>query len=133
MIQELKDRITKKFGTVTHFCDCANLDIYEVQKLFTSSIRAESRESKREPKLWEISNICDLTNADSYTVKQISPDMRQVIKDKINALGGVSEYVKNNHEFSESTIRQIINGRRKNISIGVNLLLDKLEIKNHEI
>ena len=132
MIQELKDRITKKFGTVTHFCDCANLDIYEVQKLFTSSIRAESRESKRELKLLEISNICDLTNADSYTVKQISPDMRQDIKDKINSLGGVSDYVKHNHEFSESTIRQIINGRRKNISIGVNLLLDKLEIHHNE-
>lgn len=128
MIEELKNRIKDKFGTVTHFCDCANLDIYEVQKLFTASVRAESRESKRKIHLAEIYIICIDTDADSDTVKQISYGLREAIRNKINALGGVSEFVKHNHEYSESTIRQIINGRRKGRSLVVNKLIDKLKI-----
>jgi len=132
MIQELKDRINDKFGTVTHFCDCAKLDVYEVQKLFTSSVRAEHRESKRKVRLAEIDRICSDTDADGFTVKEITTALRETIRGKINALGGVSDFVKHNHEFSESTIRQIINGRRKKISTVVNMLLVKLEIISDE-
>lgn len=125
-VKELTLNIKRKFGTISKFCRLSGVDRYETQKLFAASNKKMNEE--RQDLLQQLSKICSFTDKDGNTNKDLTPNLRKLIKAAIDEQGGVDTFVATNPEFSRTSIFQIIKGRRKFRTAKVNHLIDTLKI-----
>lgn len=97
----MKEKIKRKFGTYSNFCDCAvpKINRYNFQKDFLTKENLTLREVKR------ISALVDRTK--NKSLEEYKKNIK-LIRQKLNAIGGVREFCEKNPDFLENTVYQII-------------------------
>lgn len=116
-IEKLKAKIKKKFKTYSHFAKVAKLDRYEFQKYFLAKTDLEMVDQKY---LKKIMAGLDNRSAD---------DKISEMKKNIEAEGGVYFFCKNNPQFNNITVAEIMTGKIKTVSPVVQDLLNHFKIK----
>ncbi len=117
----LKDKITRKFGTLSNFSRLAGIDRYELQKKF----------ARRSLDPADTKKIEDLTRTlTPHKGKgDIAPKKLNELKRAVREYGGVLKFVTDNPDFSRDSVNQILAGRRKRISPVVKSLFESFKIE----
>lgn len=124
-IENLRIRIKKKFKSMRSFCRCNNIDPYEVQILFACERANPGKSDERTKRLNYLSELCK-SSSPNEDPTIITSDLRAKIGEKIYSLGGVDKFSENNPEFRRTSIYQILDGRRKNVTKKVTRLIKHL-------
>lgn len=120
--QTVKNQIKKKFGTVAKFAKLADLDYYDLQKIFYSG----------DPdKLFEVSKKIMSIEVEP-TDGEINDVQREKLKAKMDKAGGVIAFCRDNPKYSRVTIFQILSGHRKRLAPKVVELFTELKIKMYD-
>lgn len=119
--KQLMAAIKEKFGTYSNFCEQAGLDRYKLQKYFLGNVNCEQEEIDKIEKVF------------SKTENNVSADFNKAVKKIKRALkkyGGAYKFSKDNPEFNENTIHQIVmdDTRYKRMTPVVESLMKKLGI-----
>lgn len=122
MIKEsTKKKIKSKFGTITKFCNAANIDRYVFQKNYLSKKYISPQD---EIELLELIKSTDFVNRDELTY-----ELKVKIKRGIERRGGVIKFCLE-HGIVENTVYQILGaGHYKKITPKVKQIMDILKIK----
>lgn len=122
MIKEsTKKKIKSKFGTITKFCDSANIDRYVFQKNYLSKKYISPQD---EIQLLDLIKSTDFVNKDELTY-----ELRVKIKRAIEKRGGVVKFCLE-HEIVENTVYQILGSDHyKKITPKVREIMNILNIK----
>lgn len=107
-IQVLKNKISRKFGSMSKFASAAKMTPYELQLLF---IEAEQHEDT----VSEIDAMIGRLKASQYG-GDIPPKKLSALKIKIKSFGGVRLFCTDNPQFNDRTLFQVLQGRRKRMS-----------------
>lgn len=122
----VKNRIKKKFGTMSNFARIAKIDRYDLQKrLAMVAYDGTTKESRKI--LSEINNAAIRTKAPNRGA-QIPPEKLKSLVGKIKKAGGVNAFCAENPQFSSRSVFQILQGRRRKMSPGVQALFDHFKI-----
>lgn len=117
----LKDRITRKFGTLSNFSRLAGIDRYELQKKFSRRSLDPSDLAMLEGKA--------RTLTPSKGKGDIAPKKLNELKRAVREYGGVLKFTTDNPGFSRDSVNQILAGRRKRISPVVKSLFESFKIE----
>lgn len=116
----LKERIKKKFNTISNFSRVTGADRYLLQKYFSSpeKYRAELRLMEK-----------SLKNFPKPGKNTVPFDKIQKLTDAIMAEGGAYQFCKKNPPFRPQTIFQILQGKRKRVTPMMAALFERFNIK----
>lgn len=116
--ERIKQKIRKKFGTVSEFCRISGYDHYDVQKAFMPFYSKDAEFIKF---LDEMSLRCEQIQY-SPEDKALPKKKRELLKEAIDQYGGVWAFCVN-EGYKEVTVHQILQGTRKTMSRTVKKLL----------
>jgi len=123
---QVKQKIKRKFGTLSKFARLVAMDRYELQKLFAATEKNMNEE--RQKRMVDLFELAERTKA-SATANELTPKLRKAIKTAIDLeYGGVEQFCKTNPEFNKFSVWQIVNGYRKNITPAIKKLINTLKI-----
>jgi len=123
---EVKKRIKKKFGTMSNFARIAKIDRYDLQKKMAMVAYDGSSNDNRKI-LSEINRIATGLKVPNRGA-QIPPDKLELLISEIKKSGGVNKFCDANPKFSSRSVFQILQGRRRKMSPGVQALFDHFYI-----
>lgn len=125
MKQVLDKIVRKRFGSMTRFAKQANLEYYDLQKLFAASKKKMTPE--REKEYAKLIALAKATKND-VTSNDLTQEIRDDIKGNMEVMGGVQKFCEDHPGFNQFSVWQIINGRRKTVNGTVKNLLNILNI-----
>ena len=117
----LKDKITRKFGTLSNFSRLAGIDRYELQKKFARRVLDPNDLAMIE---WKARTLTSKKGAGDIAPKKLR-DLKRAVRE----YGGVLKFTTDNPTFSRDSVNQILAGRRKRISPVVKSLLEFFRIE----
>lgn len=117
--ENVRALIIKKFGTLSNFSDLSGYDRYELQKVFGLKEPGEKLKN-----LYELARI----TTDPIGGGKVTPKLIELMKSKINGLGGVAKFCSDNPQYKVVTVYQILSGRKKNVRGTVRDLVNTLKI-----
>lgn len=125
MIEQLKKRIKRKFGSISTFAKLIKTDRYELQKFFAAAEKKLTDERKTRAK-----QLTDLVKSTKRTATsdELTPEIRQAIKDAIEKQFGNVPAFCEQKGFNSFSVWQIINGNRKLVTPMVNKMLKILNL-----
>jgi hypothetical protein len=118
--ERLKRQIKVKFGSQSKFARLAGIDRYDLQKLF-------ARKDEDHDVVQEIWGICQST-ANTGESTDLNQAVILRLSKAIKKAGGVYRFAKDNPEFAEKSVYQILSGKRKRITPNVTKLLQHFEL-----
>ncbi len=123
---EVKKRIKKKFGTMSNFARIAKIDRYDLQKKMAMvAYNPSSKESRLIlSRIVLESSVLKVPNRGA----QIPPEKLKSLIIEIKKSGGVNAFCAENPKFSSRSVFQILQGRRRKMSPGVQALFDHFKI-----
>ncbi len=125
-IIEVKKKIRAKFGTMANFARIAKIDKYELQKKMAMvAYNPSSNESKII--LARIVLESSVLKAPNRGAQIPSEKLKSLISE-IKKSGGVNAFCAENPKFSSRSVFQILQGRRRKMSPGVQALFDHFNI-----
>lgn len=116
---QVRKKIKKKFGTYSKFAKAAGIDEYEFRLRFLGAHRVDKSEIHR------IAALCESTNE---LGPEISADKIAALREAIESRGGVIQFCRDNRQFAEQSIFQILNGTRKKKTNKVQEVFDFLGV-----
>lgn len=122
----VKKRIKKKFGTMSNFARIANIDRYELQKKL-AMVAYDSASVDNKKTLSEINRIAAGLKVPNRGA-QIPIEKLKLLTAEIKKNGGVNKFCLENPQFSSRSVFQILQGRRRKMSPGVQALFDFFHI-----
>lgn len=120
-ILSLKDRIQKKFGSISEFARQTGIDRTSIQILFA----VKNPDQKLLALVDRKATVSKVRKPDGL----IDPKKLESLKRAINASGGVGAFCRENKGFSRDTVNQVVAGKYKRMSPGVKRLFNHLKIK----
>jgi hypothetical protein len=118
--EQLQAKIKEKYGSMSKFAKLAKLDRYNLQKLFARKVVTPED-------LAIISSLVEDTE-NKPTKGEITPAQIKALSKALKQAGGVIQFVKRNKRFSEVSLYQILDGRRKRITPMVKKLFDHFQL-----
>lgn len=120
-VEAFKTKCKKKFGSLSNFARATKRKRYDLQILLAKKIipvdEAEQLES-------------DYERFDGSPVGNvISEEQLALLKKKIEAAGGVYQFCKDNEDFSQRQVYEVVSGNRVRISRLVKKLFQHFRIK----
>ena len=100
--EALKKKIKDSFGTYSRFTELAELDRYEFQRDFLTSVRVSHEY------VTEISHIFDRLVKQEPTLAGLPLKLKS-LRRQIKASGGVVQFCRDNPEFSQSAVSNVLN------------------------
>lgn len=98
--EAVKKRIQKKHGTISAFARVANIDRYDLQKMF-----ARKALTKEEQK-----TILDKLQETSPEAVGIPPEKLELLRSKLQEAGGVYKFCKDHPEFEKRHVYRAYKG-----------------------
>lgn len=123
--EQVKEKIKKKFGTVTNFAKVSGFDRYELQKMFMPFYAKTQRYKDLLVKVNEKIKALEANPEAS----EISAEKLDLLKMYVEESGGVGKFCAENPDFSKDSVFQILSGKRKRMSAGVKKLFDHFQIE----
>lgn len=120
---QLRKRIKAKFGTFTRFCKLSDLDYYEFKRKFLDAPKVD----RADLAVIE-ARLNDTNGPDEFTT-----ELRDALQARLNEYGGVLMFCMANHQFTASTVFQILAQEKesyKRITPTIKRLLDHFNIKH---
>lgn len=118
--ERLKRQIKVKFGSISKFARLSGVDRYDLQKLFAR--KDEDRDVVDE--IWGIYQ----TTANKSESTELNQAIILRLSKALEKAGGVYRFAKDNPEFAEKSVYQILSGKRKRITPNVSKLLKHFEL-----
>lgn len=118
----LKEKIKKKFGTISNFSRVAGLDRYRLQIVFNKNTKPTKEE------LEAIHQACK-DNKAKETGDLIDPGKLEQLKARMTEYGGVYKFCKDYPNYQYDPIYKLISGKKKRNSDLVKRLFDHFEIQ----
>lgn len=122
---DLKDsihqRIVDKFGSLSKFSRLSGYDRYELQKVF-------ARKFNDQATLREIARLVKAT-ANKSDSNEITEVQISKLSKALKKAGGVIQFSRDNPQFPEKSVYQILSGMRKRRTAKVMELFDHFELK----
>jgi len=120
---QLKKKIKEKFGTYSKFCRLAEIDRYDFQKNFLTAGKVSTSDIQVYDEMVE--KTVDKSESPVLTEKQ-----RNRMKKQIERKGGVIKFCKDNDQFAESSVFQILSGSYGDtVTPTVKELMEILDVK----
>lgn len=119
--EQVKNKIKTKFGSISRFARIANLDRYELQKLF----------GRTNPNIKDLQKVLKLAQGSQMKTsgKEISPEQVAALKQALEEYGGVIKFSRDHPEFGHKvSIFQILSGHRKRTTDKVRELFTHFKI-----
>ncbi len=101
----LHQDIINKFGTLSKFARLSGYPRYDLQKLF-------ARKEVYDEELRVISALCSRTK-DKAEDSEITPENIKHLSKALKKAGGVIKFCRDNPQFNEQSVFQILSGKRK--------------------
>ncbi|NCX55961.1 MAG: hypothetical protein EBW87_02030 [Burkholderiaceae bacterium] len=117
---KLKNRIQKKFRTISNFARISGIERYELQKLFAVK-NPDLDMLIRVEKAYKMCKSVDTGNV-------ISSDKLQALKACIDEAGGVYKFTTDFPNFTRRDVYDIYNGKRKRLTPFMQSLFDHFKI-----
>jgi hypothetical protein len=112
--------IIRKFGKVSKFARLARLNRYDLQKLF-------SRKNNTQNELGRITHLVEVTRVRPQD-GDLTPAKAKRLATALKQAGGVIKFCRDNPQFAEQTVFQVLSGRRKRMTPKVKELFDYFKI-----
>jgi hypothetical protein len=120
--EKLKQKIIKKFGTISGFARVSKLDRYELQKLFArKQIPLETAKS--------LSQKCDELEKVNSIANPIDPEKLKLLRAAIDDAGGRYKFCKDNPTFDMRQIYYVYEGERVRMSPLIKRLFEHFKIE----
>ncbi len=117
----VKNKIKRKFGSLTRFAKLAGIDRYELQKDFARKVLSPKR-AKELDRL--VTRTKDKSLGNEFTTERL-----KALRAKIEAAGGPAKFCEEYPKFSYVSLIQILAGKRKLVSATVRELFEHLQIE----
>jgi hypothetical protein len=121
--KDLKKKILKKFGTISHFSRLSGRDRYELQKFFARHLDKEE--------IAEMSAVADSTRFEESD-DTVSDEKITQLREAVKASGSIAGFCSDNPDFPIATVKEIIYGYRKKKSPQVRKLFAHFNINIDE-
>lgn len=117
----VKKTIKERFGTMSNFARQAEIDRYELQKLF----------ARKEIDFKDLKRLQRLATGMRVRVGEgdIDPRKLERLKRAVMKAGGVYAFCKENKQFSRFSVYQVLQGKYKRMSPGVSKLFAHFQIE----
>lgn len=125
-INEVKVAIKDKFGSITKFCQLAGIDWQDLNRFFSAA--AKKMTPEREKYLAALAGLVRTTRVRAVET-EMDTKLRKKIMAAVEEYGGATYFCQENPQFNATSLRHIMNGRRKKINGTVRDLLKTLNIK----
>lgn len=102
-VEEAKEAILDKFGTVSAFARAAGIERYELQKMFSRIALTEDEQV----------TLLTLIENTPTKVEGISPEKLELFRSKIQEAGGPNKFANEHPEFEKRGIFYTYEGKRK--------------------
>lgn len=123
-VKAFKKKVKTKFGSLSNFARAANRKRYDLQILLAKKHIAKEDEESLER---------DFEKYDGDPVGNvITEDQLNELKSKINDAGGVYQFCKDNPDFSQRQVYEVVNGNRTRLSKLVKKLFQHFKIEFEE-
>lgn len=117
----VKNKIKRKFGSLTRFAKLAGVDRYDLQKDFARKTLTPKRAK-------ELEKLVARTS-DKRLANEFTPERLEALRAKIEAAGGAQKFCDEYRRFSYVSLIQILAGKRKLVSATVRELFDHFKIE----
>ncbi len=123
-VDELKEKIVKKFGSVNKFCNCANINYQTLSNLFR-----QQDSPSRQSKLKELARKVTKTKIKKLDGFEITDKLIEKIRVAIVTNHKTYQAFCDAHSISNTWLSALLNGKHKLVSKRVRNLCLILEIK----
>ena len=125
-INEVKVAMKDKFGSITKFCELAGINWQDLNRFFSAYKKKVTPE--REKYLAALAALVKTTRVRPLST-ELDAKLRKRLVAAVEEYGGATFFCQENPQFNATSLRHIMNGRRKKINGTVRAILQTLNIK----